>query len=1120
MKLTVGRESFRSSFPRRRESLSAGCRIDNGPHLRADQKLGAIPACAGFPTAARRVMTSLFSIVALIALISFRAHAQDESRILDNFADPSAWRVVTSNQVSGALRQVQGADGKALCLDYDFNGVSGYAGLQRDLALDYPENYRFDFKLRGDSPRNDLQFKLVDASGDNVWWVNKPRYDYPAAWTAVYYKKRHIDKAWGPDPDRVLRKSAKLEFTVYNNAGGKGSVCFDELTFTLLPPQPSTPYAPKANVVEMESGKPAGNDALAPLAVDDPGADTSLVWSAADAPAQPLVLDLGASREFGGLSLRWGAVAPGVPKAFASDYEIGLSEDGRQWRIVRTVSGSNGGSDWIALPESEARYLRLRVLKAPASQVVLENLTIQPLAFAETPNAFLKSVARQVPKGWFPRGFSDEQSYWTLVGLDGGLQQALIGEDGGIEIGRGAPSVSPMLYSEGKLVTWPDVQISQSLQDGYLPIPSVEWKDGDTELKVTAFAQGTPAHSQLVARYRLSNRSDTARDYVLALAVQPFQVNPPTQFLSTVGGFSPINTLQLGQDRVSIDGKARIFPTTRAAAVLATTFDAGMIGERLDGAYLDRPAAWLRRDVAADAAGMASGALLYPIRLEPGESRELGWVAPLQGDYRQQPGFDLEAAQSRVAASWRAKLDGVRFEVPPQGQALVNTLRTATAHMLISRIGPRLQPGTRSYARSWIRDGAMISEGLLRMGREEVVRDYVDFYAPYQFKDGMVPCCVDDRGSDPVPENDSHGELIFNIAELYRYDGDKAFLRSMWPHVLGAYTYMEKLRLSERTEANRAVNPAFYGMMPRSISHEGYSAKPMHSYWDNFWALRGYKDAVDVARWLGKEKEAKRFEASRDEFRQDLQDSLRAAAHLHGIDFLPGAAELGDFDATSTTIALAPGGEQGRLPEDLLHNTFERYWREFEQRRDGKREWKDYTPYEWRNVAAFVRLGWRERAWEAVQFFFKDRVPQPWNQWAEVVSRTPRTPFFLGDLPHAWVGSDFVRSALDMFAYSREIDDSVVLAAGIPADWLQGKGIAIRDLRTPNGKLGYSLQRVGAELRLRVDAGLELPAGGVVLPWPYDTAPGATLINGVPAQWKNGELRVTALPATVVIAAP
>jgi hypothetical protein len=440
--------------------------------------------------------------------------------------------------------------------------------------------------------------------------------------------------------------------------------------------------------------------------------------------------------------------------------------------------------------------------------------------------------------------------------------------------------------------------------------------------------------------------------------------------------------------------------------------------------------------------------------------------------------------------------------------------------MLMSRIGPRLQPGTRSYNRSWIRDGAMISEGLLRMGRSEVVRDYVNWYAPYQFKNGMVPCCVDDRGSDPVPENDSHGELIFNIAEYWRYTGDTDFLARMWPHVQGAYAYMEQLRLSERTEQNRARNAAFYGMMPVSISHEGYSAKPVHSYWDNFWALRGYKDAVDIAQALGHREEARRYAVSRDQFRDDLDSSLRLAAEQHGLDFLPGSVELGDFDATSTTIALAPGGEQGRLPQPLLDNTFERYWKQLVQRRDGTSQWKDYTPYEWRNAAAFVRLGWRERANELVEYFFGHRTPQPWHQWAEVVSRTPREPFFVGDLPHAWVESDFVRAALDMFAYKREIDDSIVLAGGIPTAWLNEGGIAIDGMRTPHGQLNYRLRRQGEQLLLDVPKGLKLPAGGLLLPWPYPSVPGRTTINGKAAQWDKGELRIQQLPAQVKIAIP
>ncbi|KAF1725809.1 discoidin domain-containing protein [Pseudoxanthomonas japonensis] len=1036
---------------------------------------------------------------ALLAYATSAFAAQDGVRVLDGFDDPTIWRVVTSNQVSGALRQVDGVDGKAMCLDYDFNGVSGHAGIQRDLPMAYPANYQFGFQLRGDSPRNDLQFKVIDASGDNVWWVNRPKYEYPTAWTPVRYKQRHIDKAWGPDPDRVLRRSTKLEFTVYNNAGGKGSVCFDQLTFQPLPVDDGTPLTGKASA---SVAFPAGAAALA----IDGKADTA--WSAdlhGDKDPQ-LTLDLGKPREFGGLVLRW------KPEQHASDYLVQLSDDGVRWRDARTVVDGNGGNDYLALPESEARYVRLTIGDGPGRSFALAELEVKPLAFAAHPNDLIKAMAAESPKGWFPRGFSGEQPYWTIVGLDGGREQGLIGEDGAIEIAKGGVSVEPFVQVDGRWIGWSDVQATQSLQDRYLPMPTVAWKHPDFALTTTAFAAGRPGDSRVVARHRLTNTGKTPREYVLALAVQPWQVNPPSQFLNTTGGFSPINDLAVRDGVVSVNGRASLRFATPDAA-LASRFDEGLIRERLAtmGDTVDGTAV----QVAGESTGLASAAVLYRITLAAGESRDIDWVAPLEGALPAK--IDAARDQQATAAMWRGKLGEMKLQVPVEGQPVADTLRTALAHMLISRIGPRLQPGTRSYSRSWIRDGAMISEGLLRLGRPEVVKEYVEWYAPYQFKNGKVPCCVDDRGSDPVPENDSHGELIFNVAEYYRYTGDKAFLRRMWPHVQGAFAYMEELRLSERTEANRAVNAAFYGMMPASISHEGYSAKPMHSYWDNFWALRGYKDAVEVADALGQTAESKRMAASRDEFRDDLYASLQAATKLHGIAYLPGAAEIGDFDPTSTTIALAPGGEQGKLPADLLHGTFERYWTEFVQRRDGQREWKDYTPYEWRNVAAFVRLGWRERAWDVLDFFFKDRAPQPWNQWAEVVSRTPRTPFFVGDLPHAWVASDFVRSALDMFAYSRELDDSLVLAAGVPATWLDGEGIAIDGLRTPNGVLGYSLRKTGGEVVLEAKAGLKLPPGGLVLPWPYKDAPGETRINGKPAQWTNGELRITTLPAKVSI---
>ncbi|MFC3815582.1 discoidin domain-containing protein [Lysobacter sp. GCM10012299] len=1008
---------------------------------------------------------------------------------LDGFESAKSWTVVTSDQVSGTLRSVAGPHGKALCLDYDFNGVSGYAGITRELPLDYPDNYAFSFQLRGDSPANDLQFKLVDDSGDNVWWVNRPRYAFPAQWTQVQYKRRHISRAWGPAPDPTLRHSRRIEFTVYNSVGGKGSVCFDDLAMRTLPPQDESPLLGRASTgvgqaVDAVDGKP----------------DTA--WRAAIDPARPprFRLDLQRRREFGGLVLRW------LPGKQASDYRVELSDDDHHWRLVREVKGADGGSDYLALPESEARYLRLTPLKAPTAEVALAELNVQPLAFAATPNDFVRSVAAQAPRGTWPRGFSGEQAYWTILGIDGGLEQGLIGEDGAIEIGKGGFSIEPQVTTARGAIDWAGVEITQSLQDGYLPIPTVQWKHADFRLEVTSFAQGTQPQSQLVGRYRLTNTTKVAQDYVLGLRVRPLQVNPPTQFLNTVGGVSEIHALALDSDVVTVDSRPRLRLSQPATSVAASTFDAQ-----------DAPATPASKASVDDATGLASGVFNHAVHLAAGESFEVDWIAPLTGELPASlDRKDAEAMQQAAAAQWRDKLDRVQLHVPAQGQHVVDTLRTGLAHMLISRIGPRLQPGTRSYSRAWIRDGAMIGEGLLRMGREDVAEQFLRWYAPYQFDNGKVPCCVDDRGSDPVPENDSHGELVFTVAEVFRYTRDRELLASMWPHVQGAVRYMDQLRLSERTEANRSRNAAFYGMMPASISHEGYSAKPMHSYWDNFWTLRGYKDAVEIAQWLGHDEEAARFAASRDQFRDDLYASLRAATAQHGIDFLPGAAELGDFDATSTTIALAPGGEQANLPQDQLHNTFERYWREFAARRDGSREWKDYTPYELRTIGSFVRLGWRDRAHEALAFFFADQQPRAWNQWAEVVSRTPRKPFFLGDLPHAWVASDYVRSALDMFAYSRD-DDALVVAAGIPADWLAGEGVSVANLRTPQGALGYSLKRSGDRVVFRLAPGFAPPPGGVILTWPYRQPPGRTRIDGRAASWRDGELRIDRAGATVEI---
>ena len=228
------------------------------------------------------------------------------------------------------------------------------------------------------------------------------------------------------------------------------------------------------------------------------------------------------------------------------------------------------------------------------------------------------------------------------------------------------------------------------------------------------------------------------------------------------------------------------------------------------------------------------------------ETRALDLVVPL---HKATEAPDFGSALAATTRDWHQRLDRVDIHLPPVAGPLVDTFRTVLAHILINRDGPAIQPGSRSYARSWIRDGSLTSSALLRAGLAEPVRELIEWFAPYQFPSGKIPCCVDSRGADPVPENDSHGEFLFLVAEYWRYTHDRATVEKVWPHVEKAVAYIDELRAQRRTDEYR--QPAklrYFGLLPESISHEGYSSHPVHSYWDDFFALTGLKNAADLAR--------------------------------------------------------------------------------------------------------------------------------------------------------------------------------------------------------------------------------------------------------------------------------
>jgi hypothetical protein len=164
-----------------------------------------------------------------------------------------------------------------------------------------------------------------------------------------------------------------------------------------------------------------------------------------------------------------------------------------------------------------------------------------------------------------------------------------------------------------------------------------------------------------------------------------------------------------------------------------------------------------------------------------------------------------------------------------------------------------------------------------------------------------------------------------------------------------------------------------------------------------------------------------------------------------------------------------------------------------------------------------VRLGQRERAHEILDALVRDQRPAAWHQWAEIVWRDPNAPQFIGDMPHTWVGAQFVRALRTMLAYERDDDRTLVLAAGIPPAWLAEPGVGVKRLPTYYGVISYTLAADGEHaLRLKLTGDLNVPPGGIVLQPPLPGPLTAVSVNGSPVEGFAADgVTIRAFPADV-----
>jgi hypothetical protein len=789
-----------------------------------------------------------------------------------------------------------------------------------------------------------------------------------------------------------------------------------------------------------------------------------------------------------------------------------------QWRRLADDPEPLGDSSYLAAREPRSvSELRLRVRAAPGHVPAIRRLRLLSPTQALTTMKRYQIVAARAHRELFPSSLHDEQVYWTAVGVPAAHRKSVFDEYGDLEAFKGAPLVQPLWRDRsGRTAAAFEANATDSLRHGWMPMPAVQWApQPGLQLRSEAIAADQAAGPVTFVRHRLVNTGASRVDGQLAIVVRPMQVNPPWQH----GGLSPIRTVQIAgtaaRPIVNVNGRTLLMSLTPATARGTAPF--GLHGETEITRYLAEGRVPNRLS-ARDDEGLAAAALIYDVHLDPGAQGDVVLAFPL-GDPpadtarealmalalnrddpmdAAQPGAAFDALATRVEQQWQARFARIGLVLPDS--SLVDMLHAQGAYMLINQKGPAMQAGPRNYDRSFIRDGSATAAVLLRMGLASTAREYLRWYAEHAVhENGLVsPILNDDgtvnRGFGSDLEYDSQGEFVALVAEVARLDGGAASVREYLPKVRLTLEFLQQLRERTLVPGYMGASEAperFRGIIAPSISHEGYST-PTHSYWDDYWALKGWHDGAWLAQQWGEPDMARWALAQYAALRDSVAASIRATTRWKVIDYIPASADLGDGDPTSVSIGLDPCGQQDLMPANALKHTFEHYLEEVRQRASPDALYA-YTPYEFRNVLTLVRLNGPQDAEELLGRLLTGRRPVQWQVLAEVVRSQVRRPFYLGDMPHTWVGAEYARALFGMLM--REEDERLDLLPGAPPSWVAGEGLRVSNLPTAFGTLSMSARQEGRVMRVVLEPGLRADTS-LQVNWPARQRPLAVTVDG------------------------
>jgi hypothetical protein len=454
--------------------------------------------------------------------------------------------------------------------------------------------------------------------------------------------------------------------------------------------------------------------------------------------------------------------------------------------------------------------------------------------------------------------------------------------------------------------------------------------------------------------------------------------------------------------------------------------------------------------------GLATGAALF--RLDGSVPRELEVRIPA-----------VEREESRHTAagavSWDEAVTGrCRLEAPDL--RVVELFDLAIAGMVLH--APELvYPGPYTYRRFWFRDAAFVLAGLLAAGLEDRVGRVIERFPEHQTARGYF--------HSQEGEWDSNGEAIWIIERFHRHAG-----RPLPPELLqsvrkGADWIVRKRLLD-------ALPDRHAGLMPAGFSAEHLGPNDYY-YWDDFWSAAGLRSAASLLEEAGDAARAGQWRVEADRLmaavdrsldhpdRDRRQPGVPASPYRRMDSGAIGSLAVGyplqlwaphDPRLLATVETLLAGCTvRGGFFQDMIHSGINAY----------------LTLH---LAQVLLRAGDAARAWSLVETV-RD-LASPTGQWPEAIH--PHTlGGCMGDGQHMWAAAEWVLMLRNCFV--REEGDGLVLAAGVPPEWLEdGAPVRLGPTPTTFGPISIEIVPAGDRVIVRWDASWRGPAPPIEVRWP------------------------------------